>query len=110
MLFASCKLTVGLSVCIWCALLSCVVFGRARNAESKNNARELLVTGSIRGNQGTPAPGGVCVLGAHETVLSKELPDLLPVRGRDTGAQLPEGHAEVKMVLSREGLCASGSV
>ena len=53
------------------------------------------MTGSVRGDKDTPAPGGVRLLGAYQAVLPEELPDLFPVCGRDTGAQLPEGHAEV---------------
>lgn len=53
------------------------------------------MTGSIRGNKDAPAPGGVRLFGAHQTILPEELPDLLSLCGRDAGAQLPEGHAKV---------------
>ena len=67
-----------------------------KHAETETKASCLrFVTGAIRGGEDAPSSGGVRLFGAHEALLSKELSDLFPVRGRYPGAELPEGHAEV---------------
>lgn len=60
--------------------------------------------GPVRGDKDAPSPCGARLLGAHEALLPEELPDMLPLRGRDTGAELPEGNAEVSSCVACVGM------